>query len=47
MTDKAALALSMFIERLRIRGQDDIADEIEDFVIEYTDNNKAGKKKKP
>ncbi len=46
MSDKTLLALSMFIERLRIRGQEEIADEIEDFVIKATDKSEAQKKKK-
>jgi hypothetical protein len=46
LSDNAALALSMFIERLRIRGQEQIADEIEHFVSEAAEEIKADKKKK-
>jgi hypothetical protein len=46
LSDNAALALSMFIERLRIRGQEQIADEIEHFISEATEEIKADKKKK-
>ena len=45
MTDKALLALSMFIERLRIRGQEEIADEIEDFLSNFAHKMDVKKKK--
>jgi hypothetical protein len=46
MNDKTLLALSMFIDKLRLRGQEEIADEIEDFVSEFAPKSNTKKKTK-
>jgi hypothetical protein len=47
INDKAVLALTLFAERLRGRGEHDLADEIEAIAEDYADKGKAPKKKKP
>ena len=47
VSDKALLALTLFAERLRGKGEHDIADEIESIAQDYADKAKAPKKKKP
>jgi hypothetical protein len=50
MTDprsKAVLALTLFADNLRGKGQHDLADEIEAIAEDYDDKGKAPKKKKP
>ena len=47
LSDNALLALSMLVHRLRLRGHEQVAEEIEHFVMEYSENNKAEKNKKP
>lgn len=47
VSDKAILALTLFAERLRGRGEDDIADELEAIAEDYAGKEKAPKKKKP
>lgn len=45
-SDKAILALTLFAERLRGRGEHDVADEIEAIAEDYASKQKASKNKK-
>ena len=47
VSDKAVLALTLFAERLRGKGEHDVADEIEAIAEDYAGKEKAPKKKKP
>ena len=47
VSDRTLIALTLFAERLRGRGEDDVADEIEAIAEDYADKGKAPKKKKP
>lgn len=47
VSDKAILALTLFAERLRGRGEHDLADEIDAIAEDYAGKQKAPKKKKP